>query len=432
MPLGAGRVGLTGLTDRQLRGAPPPPDAVRRFLAFAGDAVLVAHNARFDLAFLDRETERLTGSRLAAPVVDTVALARTLLAGRVPRASLAQLAWFFGTSDAAVPPRAPRRAGDGRGAARARSASRRSAARARSPTSSSSRRRARGACCDKRQLAFGAPQRPGVYLFRDRNDQVLYVGCARDLRARLRSYFRSEKLRPAVEAALGATERIEWRVLGSELEAALDGAAADPRAASAGERARLAAGAPRVAAQARRRRRRLVAAVAARADPVAPAARSSRRGRCSPRSSSGRRRRCRGCGGGSRRSSDARRFEDAARLRDRIAALERRLPRARAARAAARARALPARAGGRAGPRRARSSSPAAASPPSGRCRPAAARTSRSRRGSPRRDAPRRQPPRRRSTSTSCSSSARSSAGRRRSCAIVAARARGDPRSRRS
>jgi excinuclease UvrABC nuclease subunit len=51
---------------------------------------------------------------------------------------------------------------------------------------------------------------------------VLYVGRARDLRARLRSYFRSERQRPAVEAALGAVERIEWRVLGSELEAGLE------------------------------------------------------------------------------------------------------------------------------------------------------------------------------------------------------------------
>ena len=51
---------------------------------------------------------------------------------------------------------------------------------------------------------------------------MLYVGRARDLRARLRSYFRSDRQRPAVEAALGATERIEWRVLGSELEAALE------------------------------------------------------------------------------------------------------------------------------------------------------------------------------------------------------------------
>src|SRR5437773_1666301 len=40
----------------------------------------------------------LPGSRLAGPVVDTVALARRLLAGRVPRASLAQLAHWVGAS----------------------------------------------------------------------------------------------------------------------------------------------------------------------------------------------------------------------------------------------------------------------------------------------------------------------------------------------
>ena len=51
---------------------------------------------------------------------------------------------------------------------------------------------------------------------------MLYVGRARDLRARLRSYFRSDRQRPAVEAALAAVERIEWRVLGSELEAAIE------------------------------------------------------------------------------------------------------------------------------------------------------------------------------------------------------------------
>ena len=74
----------------------------------------------------------------------------------------------------------------------------------------------------KRSLAFGAPTAPGVYLFRDAHDQVLYVGRARDLRARLRSYFRSDRQRPAVEAALSALDRIEWRVCGSELEAALE------------------------------------------------------------------------------------------------------------------------------------------------------------------------------------------------------------------
>jgi DNA polymerase-3 subunit epsilon len=74
----------------------------------------------------------------------------------------------------------------------------------------------------KRSLAFGAPASPGVYLFRDRHDQVLYVGRARDLRARLRSYFRSDRQRPAVEAAIGALERIEWHATGSEFEAALE------------------------------------------------------------------------------------------------------------------------------------------------------------------------------------------------------------------
>src|SRR5262249_59718219 len=44
---------------------------------------------------------------------------------------------------------------------------------------------------DKRALARGAPTRPGVYRFRDRRGQVLYVGPPRDLRPRRRSSFRS-------------------------------------------------------------------------------------------------------------------------------------------------------------------------------------------------------------------------------------------------
>src|SRR6478736_4072948 len=49
-PLTATITSITGITNQQLRGAPHPPVAVRRFLAFAGDSVLAAHNARFDLA----------------------------------------------------------------------------------------------------------------------------------------------------------------------------------------------------------------------------------------------------------------------------------------------------------------------------------------------------------------------------------------------
>ena len=212
---------LTGLADPLLRRAPSPSVAVRRFLAFAGDAVLVAHNARFDLGFLDREVERLNGRRIASPVIDTVALARRLLAGRAERLGLASLAHFFGT--VATPchralPDAEATAeillaliglAQERGAATVADLSALAVPR---------RRRAFG----KRSLAAGAPPRPGVYLFRDEHDLVLYVGRARDLRARLRSYFHSERQRPAVEAALGALARIEWRELGSELEAALE------------------------------------------------------------------------------------------------------------------------------------------------------------------------------------------------------------------
>ena len=221
VPLGATVSALTGLTDRQLRGAPPAAAAVRSFLAFAGDSVLVAHNARFDLAFLDRETERLTGSRLTAPIVDTVALARRLLAGRVPRASLAQLSYFFGTSVQPCHRALPDAQATAEvllaliGLAQERGA--RTVAELVALAATRTRR-----VWDKRELAHGAPPRPGVYLFYDRNEQLLYVGRARDLRARLRSYFRSDRQRPAVEAALGAVARIEWRVLGSELEAALE------------------------------------------------------------------------------------------------------------------------------------------------------------------------------------------------------------------
>ena len=220
-PLPAPIAALTGIDPRALRGAPPVELAVRRFLEFAGDAVLVAHNARFDLGFLDREVERLTGRRIAAPVVDTVWLARRLLTGRVPRVGLASLAYFFGTS--ATP--CHRALADAEataeillaliGLAQERGAT--SVAELVDLAAPRARRLA-----GKRWLTAGAPTQPGVYLFRDRNDQVLYVGRARDLRARLRSYFRTERQRPAVEAALGALERIEWRVLGSELEAALE------------------------------------------------------------------------------------------------------------------------------------------------------------------------------------------------------------------
>jgi DNA polymerase III epsilon subunit family exonuclease len=221
VPLGPVISALTGLRDSELRGQPRAAAAVRRFLEFAGDAVLVAHNARFDLGFLDRETERLTGARLAGPVVDTVGLARRLLAGRTPRAGLASLAHFFGTDARPCHRALPDAQATAEILLRLLGLAQERGARTVADLAELAAPRVRKVYA-KRVLAFGAPCAPGVYLFRDRHDQVLYVGRARDLRARLRSYFRSDRQRPAVEGALAAVERIEWRVTGSELEAALE------------------------------------------------------------------------------------------------------------------------------------------------------------------------------------------------------------------
>jgi DNA polymerase III epsilon subunit family exonuclease len=218
-PLQPAVAALTGLRDADLRRAPPVAAGIQRFLEFSGDAVLVAHNARFDMAFLDNETMRLTGSRVAATVVDTVGLARRLL-GRQP-ANLGALAYRFVTEARPCHRALPDAEATAEILLRLIGMAQERGARTVADLVELAATRPRRSY-GKRHLAFGAPRQPGVYLFRDAHDQVLYVGKARDLRARLRSYFRSDRQRPAVEAALGALARIEWRVVGSELEAALE------------------------------------------------------------------------------------------------------------------------------------------------------------------------------------------------------------------
>jgi DNA polymerase-3 subunit epsilon len=212
---------LTGLRTAELRRAPPVRKVLPRFLAFAGDDLLVAHNAGFDQRFLERELQVREGRRLSQPPLCTAALARRLLEGRLRKVGLASLAHFFGVGTTPCHRALPDAEATAEvllcliGLAQELGARRLSELRS---LAAPRRRRVYG----KRALARRAPARPGVYLFRDKHDQVLYVGRARDLRARLRSYFRSERQRPSVEAALLALERIEWRVLGSELEAALE------------------------------------------------------------------------------------------------------------------------------------------------------------------------------------------------------------------
>ena len=69
---------LTGINDAMVMNAPTVDVILPRFLDFVGDAVLVAHNASFDVSFI-RHNAELLGRSIEPTVLDTVTLARVLL-----------------------------------------------------------------------------------------------------------------------------------------------------------------------------------------------------------------------------------------------------------------------------------------------------------------------------------------------------------------
>jgi DNA polymerase III epsilon subunit family exonuclease len=88
--------GLTGITDEMLSGAPRFSEIACDWLNFVGDAVLVAHNANFDLPLLNREIGRVfPGWRLRNADLCTVDLARRLVP-QLESHKLDSLAAYFG------------------------------------------------------------------------------------------------------------------------------------------------------------------------------------------------------------------------------------------------------------------------------------------------------------------------------------------------
>ena len=73
-------IGLTGITDDMLRGAPKLKDALTAFLAFAGNAPLAAHNAEFDISFIRAGCQKC-GIPFEPTYIDTLILAQNLLPG---------------------------------------------------------------------------------------------------------------------------------------------------------------------------------------------------------------------------------------------------------------------------------------------------------------------------------------------------------------
>jgi DNA polymerase-3 subunit epsilon len=205
-------VQLTGITSAMLCDAPTIDGVLPMFLEFAGNSVLVAHNAGFDIGFL-RAAARRCEIRWPRPqVLCTVRLARRVLSREeAPSVRLAALARLF-----AVATQPTHRALDDARATvdvlhalieRVGNQGVHTYADLRSylPDVTPTQRR-------KRVLADGLPHRPGVYLFRGPSREVLYVGTAVDLHRRVSQYFNGADPRGRMKemvALAGAVDHVE-------------------------------------------------------------------------------------------------------------------------------------------------------------------------------------------------------------------------------
>lgn len=77
-PLSQFTTDLTGITDEHVKNAKPLVQVLQEFQAFCEGSVLVAHNASFDVGFMDTNYERHGLPQISQPVIDTLEFARNL------------------------------------------------------------------------------------------------------------------------------------------------------------------------------------------------------------------------------------------------------------------------------------------------------------------------------------------------------------------
>jgi DNA polymerase III subunit epsilon len=212
-------VALTGITTAMVHDAPTIDSVLPAFLEFSRGAVLVAHNAGFDIGFLRAAAERLGLPWKRPPVLCTVKLARRVLTrDEAPSVRLSALAQLFGTSTTPT----HRALDDARATVdvlhalieRVGNQGIHTYADLRSylPDVTPAQRQ-------NRHLATGLPRRPGVYLFRGPTDEVLYVGTAVDLRRRVAQYFNGADPRPRMKEMASLTTRVDHVECAHDLEA---------------------------------------------------------------------------------------------------------------------------------------------------------------------------------------------------------------------
>jgi DNA polymerase III subunit epsilon len=212
-------VALTGITTAMVCDAPRIESVLPAFLEFARGAVLVAHNAGFDIGFLRAAAERAQITWPRPPVLCTVKLARRVLTrDEAPSVRLAALARLFNASTTPT----HRALDDARATVdvlhglieRVGNQGVHTYTELRSylPDVTPAQRR-------NRHLADALPHRPGVYLFRGPAAEVLYVGTAVDLRRRVRQYFNGADPRTRIKEMATLATRVDHVECAHDLEA---------------------------------------------------------------------------------------------------------------------------------------------------------------------------------------------------------------------
>lgn len=210
---------LTGITNAMVAQAPEIAAVLPAFTEFIKGAVLVAHNAPFDMGFLKTALERHSYPPVRNQVVDTVRLSRSLLArSEVPNHKLATLASYF---QVPVPP-THRALDDARATV---AVLHRLLERAGSigvthledlPQLIAKVPRFRR---EKAHLARSLSSGPGVYIFRDAAGSPIYIGKSTNIKRRVKSYFTGSETRKRSNELIKRTQEITEIPCATEVEA---------------------------------------------------------------------------------------------------------------------------------------------------------------------------------------------------------------------
>ncbi len=217
-PLEPAVTALTGITDAMLRGAPPVEAVLPALAEFAAGAVLVGHNLRFDVSFLDAALAATDRATVGARTVDTLALARRLVGDDAVDLRLATLAEAL-----ALAHRPCHRALDDVLATADLLHALLERAAGLGVTVLDDLIElpalARHAPAAKLRLTTGLPRGPGVYVLRDAQGAALRVEAAPDVRRSVRSLFATDA-GPGVRHLLRTVHSVDHVRCGSAAEAA--------------------------------------------------------------------------------------------------------------------------------------------------------------------------------------------------------------------